>query len=159
MSILLDKKRFFCYNVLMINNVIIAENKELKKQISDLSEQVKFLTEQNLLYRQMMFGRKSEQKIEIIPDGQLNLFNETELESDSAVIEPQLEEITYKRKKQKGKRESDFSKLPTRQIIHELSENERICSECGESVHACGHDVLRRELTIVPAQYIVTEHV
>lgn len=111
------------------------------------------------MLRQRLFGRKSEQKLEILPDGQLSLFNEAEVESEPSASEPRLEEITYKRKKQKGKRELDFSGLPTQQIIHELLENERICQECGKPLHACGHDVLRRELTVIPAQYIITEHI
>ena len=136
-----------------------TSTENMQKQICGLMEQVKFLTEQNLMLRQHLFGRKSEQKMEIIPDGQLNLFNEAEFENDSTVSEPQLEEITYKRKKQKGKRELDFSGLPVEQIIHELPEDKRICPECDMPLHACAHDVLRRELTVIPAQYIVTEHV
>ena len=135
------------------------ENVLLKQQISDLLSQVKYLTEQNLMLRQRLFGRKSEQKIEILPDGQLSLFNEAEVESDPSAPEPQFEEIIYARKKQKGKRESDFSGLPRHEIIHELPESERVCQECGKPLHACGHDVLRRELTVIPAQYMVTEHI
>lgn len=150
---------FYVILFIMKNDVIVAEIETLKKQNEDLTEQVKFLLEQNQLYRQLMFGRKSEKKIEIPPDGQLNLFNESELESNLTVIEPQIEEITYKRKKQKGKRESDFSGLPVEQIIHELPVSERVCAVCNNALHACGQDILRRELTIIPAQYKVIEHV
>ena len=148
-----------------------AENatiKEMQHQISSLLEQVKLLTEQNQMLRQRLFGRKSEKKINFYPDEQLNLmdmidcslmFNEAEAVGTPAVPEPQLEEITYKRRKKKGKREMDFGVLPTQQIIHELSERERICPNCKGELHACGHDVLRRELTVIPAQYMVTEHV
>ena len=154
----------------MISDEKTAAIEDMQKQISDLLTQVKFLTEQNQMLRSRLFGRKSEQKISLIPDGQLSLldtglfdeagvFNEAESFSNDTQPEPQLEEITYKRKKRKGKRELDFGDLPTQQIIHELPENERICSVCGNHIHACGHDILRRELTVIPAQYIVTEHV
>ena len=142
--------------------------KEMQHQILGLLEQVKFLTEQNQMLRQRLFGRKSEQKIGIVLDEQLSLmdaldvsllFNEIETTVIPELPEPQLEEITYKRKKRKGKRELDFGGLPTQQIIHELPESERICPNCEGSLHACGHDVLRRELTVIPAQYLVTEHV
>ena len=73
--------------------------------------------------------------------------------------EPELEQVTYKRRKQKGKRELDFSGLPVEQVIHELPEAEQVCLECGGKLHACGHEVLRRELAYVPAQYKVVEHV
>lgn len=67
--------------------------------------------------------------------------------------------MTYKRKKQKGKRELDFTGLPAKQIIHELPESGQICGCCGEKLHVCGHDVLRCELTVIPRQFKVTEHV
>jgi len=64
----------------------------------------------------------------------------------------------HKRRKQKGKRELDFSGLPVEQIVHELPESERFCPCCDSKMHACGHDVYRRELTVIPAQFKVTEH-
>ena len=79
--------------------------------------------------------------------------------ADPKAAEPDLEQIVYKRKKQAGKRELDFSKLPTEQIVHELPEGEQVCPVCGGEMHACGHEVVRRELRYVPAQYKVVEHV
>ena len=135
------------------------KNAELEQQISDLIIQVRLLTEQNQMLQQRIFGRKSETKLEIEDNNQLSLFNEAETECAPALPESELEQVTYTRKKQKGKREIDFSGLPVEQIIHELPENERVCPECGGEMHACGHDVLRRELTVIPAQYKVSEHV
>jgi len=143
----------------MINDIKTLTITDMQNLILDLSQQVKYLTEQNLMLRQQLFGRKSEQKAGIIPDGQLSLFNEAEVESNPSAPEPEFEQVIYRRKKQKGKRELDFSGLPTEQIIYELPESERVCSCCGRPLHACGQDVLRRELTVVPAQYKVTEHV
>jgi len=88
---------------------------------------------------------------------QLQLFNEAESTADSSVPEPEIEEISYKRKKQKGKREADLSKLETVRIDYELEEDERICPQCEGSLHDMGAD-LHRELTIVPARIYVTEH-
>ncbi|MDL2205612.1 IS66 family transposase [Eubacteriales bacterium OttesenSCG-928-N13] len=120
---------------------------------------MKLLTDENLLLRQRLFGRSSEKKIETAADGQISLFNEAELESTSAGQETETEKITYTRSKAKGKHALDFSGLPTEQIVHELPKGERVCPDCGGVLHMCGHDVLRRELTVVPAQYKVTEHV
>ena len=143
----------------MINDANTTKIEDMQKQILYLLTQVKYLTEQNQLLRQRLFGRKSEQKIGSVSDEQLSLFNEAEVESEPFATEPKLEEITYKRRKQKGKRELDFGGLVAERIIHEFSESERVCPECGELLHVCGHDVLRRELTVVPAQYKVTEHI
>jgi len=48
--------------------------------------------------------------------------------------EPDLEQIVYKRKKQSGKRDLDFSKLPMEQVVYELPEEERVCPVCGGAV-------------------------
>jgi len=70
-----------------------------------------------------------------------------------------LNESVPRRRKQKGKREKEVSALPVEQVIHELSENERVCPDCNGPMHAWGHDVLRRELVVIPAKYVVQEHV
>lgn len=127
------------------------------QEIMELRQQVEWLTQQLRLMQRRQFAPSSE-KTETISE-QISLFNEAEEAADPEEPEPALEQITYKRKKQKGKREMDFSGLPTERIIHELPEGDRLCLECGESLHACGHDVLRRELTYIPAQYKVTEHI
>lgn len=130
---------------------------EKNHEIAELRQKVEWLTEQFRLMQARQFGVSSE-KISQVSD-QLSLFNEAEATANPAAPEQELEQITYKRKRQKGKREADFSGLPTEQIIHELPENERICPDCGGLLHACGHDVARRELTCIPAQYKVTEHI
>ncbi|MCL2835000.1 MAG: IS66 family transposase [Treponema sp.] len=130
---------------------------EKDNEIVRLKQQVEWLTQQFKLMQARQFGSSSEKTIENAD--QLSLFNEAEATADPEVAEPELEQITYARKKQKGKREADFSGLPTEQIIHELPESERVCPDCGGEMHACGHDVFRRELTCFPAQYKVTEHV
>ena len=38
-------------------------------------------------------------------------------------------------------------------------QEQRCCPRCGGELHACGHSVLRRELTYIPAQYKLTEHI
>jgi transposase len=136
-----------------------AENEQLKKENAMLSAQVKLLTEQLLIMRQRQFGSSSEKTAQLLSDGQISLFNEAEHESNVTISEPELEQITYKRTKQKGKREMDFSGLPVERIHHELPEDKRVCPDCGGVLHACGHDVLRRELVVIPAQYKITEHV
>ncbi len=67
------------------------------------------------------YGKKSEQ---MEYDGQESFFNEAEAEMNEKATEPELEEITYKRRKQSGKRDEDLSAFPTTVIIHELPEEE-----------------------------------
>ena len=125
-----------------------------------LRRQVDWLTQQLRLMQGQRFGASSEKTQTILdPMDQVSLFNETEAESDGKKPEPELEQVAYRRRKQKGKRELDLSGLSVERIVHELPEDERICPECGEPLHVCGHEVLRRELAYIPAQYKVVEHV
>lgn len=129
-------------------------------EITALHRQVEWLTQQLHLLRGQRFGASSERtQATVDPMEQISLFNETESLENKSVPEPELEQVTYKRRKQRGKRETDFSSLPVEQIVHELPEDKRTCPECGKPLHACGHQVLRRELAYVPAQYKVVEHV
>ena len=130
---------------------------EKDKEIAELRKQVDWFKGQFKLLQSKQFGPSSEKSVEL--EEQTSLFNEPETLADPKAAEPDLEQIVYKRKKQAGKRELDFSKLPTEQIVHELPEGEQVCPVCGGEMHACGHEVVRRELRYVPAQYKVVEHV
>ena len=152
----------FCYNLSMKTKErspaewrALLDKKE--DEIAFLHRQIDWLTQQLRLARGQRFGASSEQTQAILE--QVSLFQEAESESCAKMPEPELEQVTYKRRKQKGKRELDFSGLPVEQVIHELPEAEQVCLECGGKLHACGHEVLRRELAYVPAQYKVVEHV
>ena len=130
---------------------------EKDKEIAELRKQVDWFKGQFKLLQSKQFGPSSEKSVEL--EEQTSLFNEPETLADPKAAEPDLEQIVYKRKKQAGKRDLDFSKLPMEQVVHELPEEERVCPVCGGEMHACGHEVIRRELRYVPAQYRVIEHI
>lgn len=148
----------------------IVNTSELQQQIASLTAQVneqailiakmdtliKFYERQFLLAQRRRFGASSE-KTAINADGyqQLSLFDEEEIKADNK--EPEVEEISYRRKKRKGKREEDLSGLPVERVDYALPEEERICPECGETMRDIGADV-RRELKLIPAQVVVVEH-
>ena len=136
---------------LKIENIKLAnENIELRKLNEWYFQQFK-------LAQHHRFGASSEKYVS--PD-QLDLFNEAEVFADANLPEPTLEEtITYTRKKRAGKRDELYDSLPTEQVIHELPEDERICPICGGELHACGHEVLRREIEVIPATVRAVEHV
>ena len=66
---------------------------------------------------------------------------------------PEAEEISYSRKKRKGKREEDLSGLPVERIDYELSEKERTCPACGDTMRDIGTQT-RRELKLIPAKLL-----
>lgn len=137
-----------------------AENARLKDENAILSGEcaklqllINYYIEQLRLAQHRQFGASSEATE--LPE-QLGLFNEAEVQADETESETI---ISHTRKKRKGKREEFYEGLPTEQIVYELPENERVCPDCGKPFHACGHEVLRREVEIIPAQVRAVEHV
>ena len=130
-----------------------SEYESLRAEKAELEALVKYYEEQLRLNKHRQFGSSSE-KAEA-PE-QLGLFDEVENTADLNQPEPEVEEITYKRRKRVGKREDDLSGLSVEVIEHTLPESEQICPDCGEALHTMGHDV-RRELEVIPATVKVVE--
>lgn len=133
----------------------IRQNKriaELENTVAELSALVKHFQELFKLSQMKRFSASSEKTSE----GQLTLFDTAE-PAAPVIAEPETEEINYTRKKQKGKRETDLSRLPLEVIEHELSESERVCPDCGGVMQPFGTDT-RDEMKIVPAQVVHVQH-
>lgn len=140
------------------NDTLIAQNDTLTQLVAKQSALIKYYEEQFLLAQRRRFGASSEKAI--IDEGtyrQINLFGEAAEEAVKNLPEPELEEVTFKRKKQKGKRDGDLAGLPVERIEYELSEEERICSVCGEIMRDMGIGEVRRSLKLIPAKVIVVE--
>jgi len=118
------------------------KNIELKAQNDWFHEQLK----DSIRHR---FGQSSEK----IPTEQLNFFNEAEAASDEKIKEPQMKDITYRRrKKQKGKRENDLSSLPEVPVINRLDESECNCPNCSGKLEEFGKEE-RHLLEYIPASF------
>jgi transposase len=131
------------------------ENLKLRQEVEELKTLVKYYEEQLRLSKHKKYGASSEKTP---PDQQqLLLFDEAENEAELRKAEPVLEEITYKRRKKEGKREEDLVDLPVEVVEHSLTEEQKVCPECGGAMHVMGHDS-RRELDIIPARVVVKEH-
>lgn len=125
------------------------------REIEALHRQIDWLTQQLRRLNGRVYGRSSERTAEL--QEQLCLFEASSCETVRET--PSEASVLCRRKKRCGKREADFSGLPVEQILHELPQEQRRCPQCGGELHACGHSVLRRELTYIPAQYKLTEHI
>lgn len=79
-----------------------------EQQIEELTAMVNLYEEQYRLSQKRRYGSLSER----IDENQLQIFNEAEAESKPSEPEPTLEEITYRRRKQKGKRDEQLKDLP-----------------------------------------------
>jgi transposase len=88
----------------------------------------------------------------------LNLFNEAEVLAAPASEEPDIETVTYSRKKSVGSREAKLDQFPVETITYALPEEEQVCSCCGGALHAMSTET-RNEIAIIPAEVKVTRHV
>ncbi len=127
---------------------------ELIEKILKQQTEYNVLLERLTAFNANTFGRKSEQ---MEYDGQESFFNEVEAACEEVTEEPDLEQITYKRKKRAGKREQDLSSFPTTVVNHELSEEE-LTELFGENGWKRLPDQVYRKLEMHPAQYEVFEH-
>tara|TARA_B110001452_G_scaffold152945_1_gene127259 strand:+ start:915 stop:2477 length:1563 start_codon:yes stop_codon:yes gene_type:complete len=120
------------------------ENKD--HRIQTLEEYIRYMVQQR-------FGSSSEK----LSADQINLFDEAELLSDDD--EPAEEESTsisaHKRKK---KRVSIPEALPRTEVIHDLSEAEKVCPHDGTALRHFG-DETSEQLDYIPAQISVLQHI
>jgi len=147
----------------MKNDLNLPNNVEqLKSLIAQLSQQLQEKEQKinSLQYQlksalQFRFGKKSEK----LPDEQLGLFDEAVLTGEEkAVAMAADEEITvasFTRKKS-GRKPLPVD-LPREQVIHDLSDAEKICA-CGHALHKVGEDK-SEQFEFIPAQIKVLEHV
>ena len=135
--------------------------------IAELENRVILLMEQVTILEKYRFARSSEQWTD--EDRlQQSIFDEAELgaglaPSDDAEYE--TEQISYQRKKPKG-RKPIADDVPRTVIVHELSEEERRCGIDGcarsgdcEKLRPVIGEQTREELEFIPAQIIVKHHV
>jgi transposase len=142
-----------------LRDCITEQSAQIAKQAAQIAKMdilIQYYEEQLLLAKRRQFGTSSEQ-LDADTLQQLSIFNEAEALADKDLPEPELEEITYKRKKQKGKREQDLSGLPVERIEYELPPEERLCPDCDDLMEDIGVHV-RRELKLIPAKVVILEH-
>ena len=133
-----------------------SEIKNLTLQVKELNSNYNWILQQLKLSKKKIYGSSAEKIAEEY--GQLNLFNEAELERQPLAVEPKLEEITYKRKNSKKKTQAEiYGDLPIEEIIYDIPEEEKICEKCGSEMSFMKYEI-RRELKIVPAKVSVVEH-
>lgn len=115
----------------------------LEKKLARLEEENTYLREQLGLQKHHRFGKKSE----------VDPVSEEPAESDA------LQTVAFHvRRKKKCGRTIDTSTLARHRVIHDLAEDEKICSCCQSPLHLIGNDT-SEQLEVVPARYCVIEHV
>ncbi|MFA5067313.1 MAG: IS66 family transposase [Candidatus Izemoplasmatales bacterium] len=125
---------------------------ELTSTVEDLTLKLKWYEEQLNLTKLKRFGASSE------ATGQqtLDLFNEAETEQNSKAAEPEIEKITYERKKRMTDPDSKLKDLPVERIEYTIED--ATCPQCHGPLHVMTEEI-RKELKVIPAQLVVIEHV
>jgi transposase len=155
---------FFLYNRAMRNinfeglpTPVTEYIHELEAKLDGLQKQVDRLTEMLILAQKARFGAKSEKtKYALQGDSaQISLFNEAEVCADEKAPEP----VIVKQHKRKAKRtKEELAKdLPVEEVVIDIPEARRTCNICEGKLHPIGKELVRRELSIIPAQAYVTE--
>ena len=127
--------------------VLIQERDNLKDEIS--------------LLRKKLFGSSSEKRVIDFP-GQLNLFNEAELEQDPSIAETEelaaiLPEETPKKRKTRATDAERFKGIPVIKKYIDIPEEDKTCPVCSTPLFKIGEELVRRELVFIPAKLKVVE--
>ena len=132
------------------------------KREEALTQERDNLKEEVDLLRKKLFGTSSEKRVLDIP-GQLNFFNEAELEQDPALaqmeeLEASSSEKTSKKRKARATDAERFKGIPVEKEYLDLSEKEKNCPVCGTALKQIGEEFVRRELVFIPAKLKVREY-
>lgn len=131
------------------------------KREEALAQERDNLKEELDLLRKKLFGSSSEKRHQDIP-GQLNLFNEAELEQnpEAATAEELAASLPAPAKKRKSKATNAerFKGIPVIREYLDLPDSEKVCPDCQTALVKIGEEFVRRELTFVPAKLKVVEY-
>ncbi len=131
------------------------ETASSKAELASYKEKYARLIEELLLAKQQRFSPSSEKNI-LQPD----LFDEAGVELSDEVkeqIEDDIEVKSYTRKKHPVRRPPLPSYLPREVVVHDISEEEKIC-DCGTALVRIGEEA-SEQLKYIPAQASVIQHV
>ena len=131
------------------------QQEEMERQQKQMEQQIHTLNEKIAIMNARHFGRSTE-KLETLP-GQMNIFNETEAAAAEAIAEPAIEQVVVRRKKKKGQRKEDLSRLPKRIENHELTK-EQLKEIFGENGWKRLPDEVYSRVEYQPAVKEVVEH-
>ena len=135
---------------------------EKDKALEDKDLRIEHLTELVLKRNKMLFGQKSE-KGKYICEGQLEfegVFNEAEEQSNLSQPESTEEKVTRtsnKTGKHRGRKEIRAD-LKAKKVVFELPEDQRICSECGDTLVPYSEEYITTRIAVIPERIYKIEY-
>ena len=135
---------------------------DLRKALAASQEQERLAKEQIEFMNKRFFGRSSEKHM-VQSEGQLDFFNEVELEADR---QPEEEfsyeadsELTDERDEKKRKpripRKEIFKGCPVTEEVIDLPPEEQVCDVCGSKMEVIGKRTVREEPVFTPAKLVL----
>jgi hypothetical protein len=124
--------------------------------IAHLSARIADLEAENRWLKQRLFGRSSEKRETPVPANQPWLFNEADA-LVPASAEPASITVPAHTRKKPG-RKPITADLPRVEVIHDLSEAEKICPKDGARLAAIGEEV-SEQVEFIPAKAHVLRHI
>ena len=133
---------------------------ELRKALSESQERERVAKEQIEVMSKRLFGRSSEKHM-AQSEGQMDFFNEIEVEADKAPAEEEpfaddpedTQETEEKKRKRRTLRAEMFMGL---RVVEEppieLPEDQQVCDNCGTRMKPAGKRLVREVLKFQPAQ-------
>lgn len=153
----MEEKNYGTIRTEMIES-LRAENKALKDENAELSQKVEWLMEQLRLLKKKQFGTSSEQGKGQL-DGQLSfLFNEAEAYTAPPGVQKTTQVAAHTRKQSGSVKDVVPETIPVEVVEHRLSEEERVCPQCGELMREIGTEA-RETLKLIPAKAILRRDV
>ena len=131
------------------------------KREEALTQERDNLKDEVALLRKKLFGSSSEKRTLDIP-GQLNFFNEAEMEQELSAtkaeeLEASLPDKTGKKRKARSTDAERFKGIPVQKKYLDLADVEKVCPVCNTTLEEIGEEFVRRELVFIPAKLKVYE--
>jgi transposase len=127
---------------------------EKSSLIDAQAQELRTLREYIRLLKHVRFGRKSEQSTE----AQIALFNEAENTAEETGEEEDASIHVEAHTRRKRGRKPIPEWIPRVEILHDLADEEKVCSEDGTALERIGEEV-SEQLEFIPARFRVLRHV
>ena len=135
----------------------LDQNAQQLERLAEQTERIAFLEEYIRLLKHQRFGRSSEKS----HTSQLGLFNEAECIADAFDAEEveanETIAVPSHTRRKRGRRPIP-AEIPRVEILHDLSEEEKICAQDGHRLQEIGRET-SEQLEIIPAVIQVLRHV
>jgi transposase len=138
-----------------LKSLLIEQSQQFVEALKDKDHELLTLKEQIRLLLSKRFGASSERH-----PGQHEVFDEAEHETADGALEseaPPEVEVASHTKKKPGRKPLP-EQLPRVDVIHDLTEDQKICAHDGHALHKIGEDV-SEQLDIIPARIQVIRNI